>query len=147
MRALALVFAVLDVATWGGAWWLARILGGLNLWELFLSSRLITQLMDILLALFAVVILIAGFIRDARGAPVFAPVMKPAMWVASAMGLLVALESGLETWTVAQRVHVNFEVVAPTLCEGLVPLAIGLLCAALCAWFASVRRRGSTAAG
>jgi hypothetical protein len=136
MKLLTPALAVLTAVVVAGILWLCGYAGmrGVSLWEFYLDSRLPTQLTDLLLSLATVALLVVGLLRGVEGAIVGAPVLKAAIWIAPVLGLVAALQADWETWRVASEVHVhNMRMLAPGLAEGMAPLAIGLLCATICA--------------
>jgi uncharacterized membrane protein len=145
MRNLAIAFAVLAVAAFAGVLVLAQIAGGSGAgpspWALYLDSGPLEKLTDMLLVAGAVAIAVVGLVRDGHGNRSAAAALPYFASAALAVGVLAALQGALRTWTVASRVHVtNFMVVAPSLAEAMIPLSVGLLCAAFGFGLARSRR-------
>jgi hypothetical protein len=151
MRILAIGFAVLAAAAFGGVLVLAQIASGgpepgPTVWELYLDSNPLEKISETTLVLCAVGIVVIGLLRGSDGIRSAAAILPYFAWAALAVGVLAALQGALQVWVAARAVHVTrFIVLAPSLAEATLALAIGLLCAALGFGLAPSRRAAAEA--
>jgi hypothetical protein len=123
LGALTAIFiaAIVSIVVWQG----------MPVSALFLDTSAITKLVDIVLALCltAAVILTSVPASDSRSSA-----MAVFAWTGPLLGLAGALFYAMIIWVAVQRTHITrFVVVAPSLAEAMLPLALGLLVGALAA--------------
>lgn len=141
MKTLWKIFAALAAVVVGLVLWLCNKAGGMPLSALFLDAFVISQLVEILLVLGLVV---AAALPNGRGQ--VAGFLKVWLWLLLGLGALGTLRSLSTTLRAMQDTHTtNLMVIAPSLAEGLVPLGLGLLAAAICAFKLASARKPSPA--
>jgi hypothetical protein len=103
--------------------------------EMFIDSDIVLKLFDIVLCLAAPLVVIVGLVHLAAGGGA-RPLLRVIEWAGPIVGLLGLAYGGLIDLIAIQATQVSrFEVVAPSLAEALLPLALGLLVATLAAVF------------
>lgn len=142
MKTLWKIFAALAVVDVVLVLWLCQVAGGMPLSALFYDAFVLTKMIEMLLLLGLVPVAV---VPNGKGQT--SGFLKVALWLSLALGALATLQSVLNTWGAVQRTHTNnLQVVAPSLAEGLVPLGLGLLIAAIAAWKVASAKPRSPAA-
>ena len=110
-----------------GFWFMT--IGGMPPTALLIDSSPLVQLIDFLLIVLCVVVLVVGLTSRGRsGLP------KLAGWAGPLLGALGCAWGLFTLWQVSHVTHVTrLAILAPSYAESVMPLALGLLCAAVAA--------------
>jgi hypothetical protein len=130
MKTLWKIFAALGAADIVLVLWLCQVAGGMPLSALFYDAFVLTKMIELLLLLGLVLVAVLPNGKGQMGG-----FLKVALWLLLGLGALGSLQSLSSTWQAMQGTGVSrLQVIAPSLAEGLVPVGLGLLIAALAAW-------------
>jgi hypothetical protein len=139
MKPIAMMFAVLALIAFAALAWLTKVAGGPPIW-IFTGSSSLPKLVDLMLAATLAAVIVIGLVRLARRAKDVSGLMTLATWWPPAVGALVAAQQGFIIYIATQMAHTaHLRILAPSLCQALLPLTLGLGVGAIAAFLNGFR--------
>jgi hypothetical protein len=112
--------------------WLADYAGGAPLVGLFVAMPMLTKLTTMVIVLAGALLVVLGLIQRLSGDTGLGDFLRIAVYLIAALAVVATLPHFLNIWRAVEITHTtNPRVVAPSVCEGLIPLSLGFVFAAV----------------